>query len=924
MTSLRYSRIVLIISAILWSAFVIFIGCSQYVVQKQQAVAQALSEARGSYNKDLVYRRWIARYGGVYVAVNDDTPPNPYLQHLPNRDIVTEQGQKLTLINPAYMTRQVYELAAQQCGAPNNVTSLKPLRPQNVPDEWEKQCLEIFASNSAEIYSVETIDHSEYLRLIYPMFTEQRCLKCHAHQGYSVGDIRGGISVSVPLAPYTALHDQTIRQQLSLNGVIWAIGIIFFFIINKLQCRRLNEVNSACAAAKTSENKFRTLFDEAENGYDLLDFNTGEIVDCNQSFADLVGRPISELIGQSHTIIHPPAHLRDNVAESFVQVCNSPDGTLVVTQFITPEGVVRDVEIRAQRICIDGRQLIFGSIQDITQRKIQDDILQRLSQAVEQSPVAHILADTLGNIEQVNPKFTQMTGYTFDEVKGQQLDFIGSSGETSTGCTFDRQVILSDTEWRCELASKRKDGTTFWENISVSPVRDDQGTIKHYLVIREDITKHKRDAEKMEFLAHYDDLTGLPNLTLAKIHLHHLMVNVQQHNKMLAVLLVDLDHFRKFNELYGYEFGDELLQHISHDLQSCVADNDMVARMSGNKFAIFQDSITDSDQPATLAQKILDLLSRPLTLQNKTIYPSCSIGIALSPDDGNDVSDLMKNVEMAMFCAKEKGRNRYRYYAAALNSAAEKRYQLDEGIRNALKCDLFHLNYQPQIDTVTETINGFETLLRWNDPELGFVSPGDFIPVAEETDLILDIDKWVLRKACSQWMEWHQKGLKPVRMAINISGRQFKQLDFIATVTSVLQQTGMPAQWLEIELTEGHLMEGVEHTIHTLNALRELGVAISLDDFGTGYSSLRYLQQFPITTLKIDQSFISGLPHNKDNVAFTKMILSLVQHLELHTVAEGVELDEQKEFLQQHKCPTMQGYLFSRPLPAAELEVLLS
>jgi len=193
---------------------------------------------------------------------------------------------------------------------------------------------------------------------------------------------------------------------------------------------------------------------------------------------------------------------------------------------------------------------------------------------------------------------------------------------------------------------------------------------------------------------------------------------------------------------------------------------------------------------------VFDQLRKPLTLHSKTIYCSCSIGIALFPDDGNDVSDLMKNVEMAMFCAKEKGRNRYHYYAAALNSAAEKRYQLEEGIRNALKCDLFHLNYQPQIDTVTETINGFETLLRWNDPELGFVSPGDFIPVAEETDLILDIDKWVLRKACSQWMEWHQKGLKPVRMAINISGRQFKQLDFIATVTSVLQQTGMPAQWL--------------------------------------------------------------------------------------------------------------------------------
>ncbi len=896
----------LILTITLWTAAIAIYTYQHYSIYQHRIVSLAKSEADISYNKDLVYRRWVAKQGGVYVKVSDYTKPNPHLNHIQNRDITTTDGDKLTLVNPSYMTRQVDELAAKQYGAKGHITSLNPLRPENAPLQWEKECLEKLTSDSGEIVNIDKKGDEEFLHVIYPMIAEKNCLKCHGQQGYKVGEVRGGISISIPLAPHKAIYSSSLRSKFIYHAVVWIIGIIFIYLFDRYR----KSIRASRDAALTSERKFRTLFDEAENGYNLLDFNTAVIIDCNQSFAELAGRTKAELIGFPHTYFYSTSH------ELFGE---EKESSLILSQIISPDNVIVDVEIRSQKIDIDGRSILFNSFQDVTERKILDDRLKLLAQTIEQSPLARMLITAQGKIEQVNLKYTEITGYSLADVQGQLIDFIDFSNNTQTGTSLERDSVLTDSVWHKELRSKRKDGSQFWENVRVSPIKDVNGTITYYEITREDLTAQKKASEKMEYLANYDSLTELPNRTLFKDRLGVEIFSSLFKKDKLAVLLIDLDHFKKFNDLYGHEFGDLLLQYFGELLQSCV-QGEMLARLSGNEFAIIQTSINTIDDTARLAQQILDSLNKPITIENKTIHCTCSIGISIFPDDGSEVSSILTTADMALYYSKQNDRNNYNFYANELNQITKKRYQVEEGIRNALENDLFHLNFQPQVDAVTESIVGFETLLRWIDPELGFVSPGDFIPIAEETELIIDIDKWVLLNACTQWVEWNKKGKKPVMMAINISGRQFKQDDFIEYIETILQRTGMPAEWLEIELTEGLLMEGVDDTISRLNALKKLGITISLDDFGTGYSSLRYLQQFPINILKIDKSFVDGLPDNSDNVAFTRTILSLAEHLNLKVVAEGVEDEKQHEFLRKYNCQIIQGYYFSRPLPPEELE----
>ena len=445
----------------------------------------------------------------------------------------------------------------------------------------------------------------------------------------------------------------------------------------------------------------------------------------------------------------------------------------------------------------------------------------------------------------------------------------------------------------------------------------------------QDITERKAAAEQIRQLALYDSLTGLPNRHLFKEQLSHAVARAKRTGEVLIMLSLDLDRFKRVNETLGHEGGDLLLKEASGRLSKALRPTDYVthdeldsinqsvARPGGDEFTMLL-AVSQAQDGAKVAGRILDALSRPFTLGDNEIVVSASIGIAVYPLDGDDAESLLKNADAAMYYAKEQGKNNYQYYNQSMNLSAVERLTLESNLHRALERSEFSLYYQPKVDVANGAIIGVEALIRWRHPELGLVSPADFIPLAEETGLIIPIGEWVLASACGEIRGWLQDGLAAVPIAVNISAKQFQQQDICATVTRVLREYGVPPHLLEIEVTESTAMHNAEATSATLSNLKALGLSIAIDDFGTGYSSLSYLKRFPIDSLKIDRSFVTGLPGNADDAPIAQAIITMAHALRLKVVAEGVETDAQREFLAANGCDEMQGYYFSRPVPADE------
>jgi diguanylate cyclase (GGDEF)-like protein len=404
------------------------------------------------------------------------------------------------------------------------------------------------------------------------------------------------------------------------------------------------------------------------------------------------------------------------------------------------------------------------------------------------------------------------------------------------------------------------------------------------------------------------------------------MVHAQRDDKLVAVMALDLDRFKIINDTFGHPVGDRLLQAVAERLASHVREGDTVARMGGDEFTFVLTDLGDSHQAGDIAQKILlSLAADPFMLEDKEIFMSASMGISVYPVDGGDTTSLIKNADAALYHAKSEGRNNFQYYAREMNASAMQRLTLESALRRALEREEFLLYYQPQIDLASGRIIGLEALLRWQHPERGLVSPGEFIPMLEETGLIVPVGEWVLHAACRQGRAWQQAGLQPIRIAVNLSALQFRQPDLVGMIERILAETGLDpsSHELELELTESLLMKNVEETAATLHRLHEMGVKLSIDDFGTGYSSLSYLKRFPLTSLKIDQSFVRDLSSNPDDAAIVSAIIALGHGLKLNVIAEGVETTEQLAYLREMKCDEMQGFLFSRPVPASEITQLL-
>ncbi|MCL6635389.1 MAG: EAL domain-containing protein [Peptococcaceae bacterium] len=551
------------------------------------------------------------------------------------------------------------------------------------------------------------------------------------------------------------------------------------------------------------------------------------------------------------------------------------------------------------------------------------------SEAFAQSVINHALdgivtIDAAGTIQSFNPASERIFGFSAAEALGRNINMlIPGFFCNEFECYFagSRHGGESDFFGRImEVEGRRKDGSAFPIELAASKFHVDEQIM--FTVILRDITERKRYEETIRHQAFHDALTGLPNRMLFKDRLTLAIAHAKRNKQILAVLFLDLDRFKLINDTLGHALGDQLLQMTAQRLMETVREDDTVARLGGDEFTLLLPGINKAENAAKVAQKVIEAIRNPFTIGQHELYITTSVGVALYPSDGEDAETLLKNADAAMYLAKEKGRNNYQLYTPAMNARAFERLELENSLRRALEKGEFVVYYQPKIKMDTGKIVGMEALVRWQHPEKGLVPPADFIPVAEETGLIIPLGEWVLRTACRQNKAWQDRGFPPMRVAVNLSARQFQLQNLVETIARILEETGLEPRWLELEITESVAMQNAEYTVKMLHELKEMGIQLSIDDFGTGYSSLSYLKRFPIDKLKIDKSFVREIGMDKDNEVIASTVIVLGKSLKIGVNAEGVENEEQLDFLKKHQCDEMQGYLFGRPVPPEEFEKL--
>ena len=547
----------------------------------------------------------------------------------------------------------------------------------------------------------------------------------------------------------------------------------------------------------------------------------------------------------------------------------------------------------------------------------------QLTRVFESTLEGIMITNTKSIILAINPAFTRITGYTADEAIGRTPEILHSGRQNKVFYADMWQTLLNTGHWQGELWNRRKNGEVYPEWLAITAIHDDNGKVNEYAALFSDITEQKRNEEQLAHQACHDILTDLPNRLLFDDRLSMALAHAQRNNSMLAVIFLDLDRFKNINDSLGHSVGDRVLQSVAGRLTRNIRQEDTAARMGGGEFTILLPHIPHADNAAELAEKILGAIEQPLYLDDHELFVTASIGISVYPGDAGQAESLMKNADTAMYRAKERGGNNYQFYTPAMNTRALERLTLENSLRHALKRNQFLLYYQPQIHLGTGQIVGVEALLRWRTEEGELISPAEFIPLLEETGLIIPVGAWVLQQACMQNSAWQAAGLPPLRIAVNLSARQFGQQDLVSHVLNCLEKSGLEAGYLELEITESIMMDAVDGKLEVLKALRHAGLQLAVDDFGTGYSSLSYLKRLPVDTIKIDQCFIRNAAHDPEDAAIVKAIITLAHDLKRRVIAEGVETREQLSLLHTLGCDEIQGYLFSRPLAAEALPAWL-
>ena len=565
---------------------------------------------------------------------------------------------------------------------------------------------------------------------------------------------------------------------------------------------------------------------------------------------------------------------------------------------------------------------LIGYLADITERLEVEEKLRLHARIVEDSDQGIIVTDAEEFIVSVNAAFSRITGYAREEAIGQTPDLLRSGIHDEDFRQQVQAAMHGNGPWQGELWGRRKNGELYPQWAAISAIRNLRGEVTHALSIFSDISERKRNEERIHQLANYDTLTGLPNRTLLSRLVDQSLTEALRKGSNGALLFINLNRFKPVNETLGHDIGDELLRQVGQRFRQSLRDEDVVARIGGDEFVIALFDVAKRDLAAIVAQKLLGALEAPFLISGHDLRISASIGIAVYPEDASDTLSLLRFADFAMNRAKQEGDDGYMFYSDEMNQKAMERLHVESGLRRALAQDQLLLYFQPKVSMKNGSIVGAEALIRWQHPEEGLVPPVRFIPVAEETDLILDIGSWVLESACAHIQSWRQAGLKIVPIAVNLSARQFNP-GLPQQVGAVLGRYGIEPGDLELEITESMLMHGAESVIGVMNELVSLGVTLSLDDFGTGFSSLSYLKRFPISTLKIDRSFVIGIPGDSNDCAIVSAVVGMAHQLQHKVVAEGVEQRDQLNFLKSLGCDQLQGYLFSRPLPAMDFESMV-
>jgi diguanylate cyclase (GGDEF)-like protein/PAS domain S-box-containing protein len=562
----------------------------------------------------------------------------------------------------------------------------------------------------------------------------------------------------------------------------------------------------------------------------------------------------------------------------------------------------------------------FVRIASIAVERVRADTTLRQAAAVfESTREGVVITDLTPRILTVNRAYTQITGYEAAEVVGQNPGMMKSGRQDKLFYAALWASVQEVGHWQGEIWNRRKSGEVFPQLLTISTVYDGEGLPSHYVGVMTDISQLKQTEARLEHLAHYDPLTNLPNRLLLQSRLEHALERAERHRQQVAVLFLDLDRFKNVNDSLGHPVGDELLENLARRLSARLREDDTLGRLGGDEFLVVLENLERPEDAAGVAQTLIQLLERPFILPSgHEVYIGASIGISLYPTDASNVTELIRTADVAMYQAKEQGRNTTRFYTPTLTVAANERLEMEARLRRALANNEFLLHYQPQVDARSGAVIGCEALVRWQSPEEGMIPPARFIPLAEETGLIVPLGEWVLRTACAQALAWLDAGLPPLVMAVNLSGRQLQSRDVVERVAAILQETGLPAAHLKLELTESMIMGRPEQSVELLRSLKSLGLRLSIDDFGTGYSSLAYLKRFPLDELKIDRGFVRDIPHDLNDGEIAAAIIAMARNLNLKVVAEGVETVAQQAFLAAQGCGAFQGYLFSRPLPAAD------
>jgi len=552
---------------------------------------------------------------------------------------------------------------------------------------------------------------------------------------------------------------------------------------------------------------------------------------------------------------------------------------------------------------------------EVEERRNIEDQLRLAAGVFANSIEGIVITDADEQIVAVNRAFSNVTGYSEAEVIGRTPRVLHSGRQDPAFYHRLWASLKERGQWQGEIWNRRKNGDIYPEWLSISAVKDSFNHVSHYVAVFSDITAIKDSQEQLDYLAHHDPLTGLANRRMFNQRVEQVIARAARSTERFALLFVDLDHFKHVNDSLGHDVGDEFLQSVARRLQGQLRSTDILARLGGDEFIILVENIESEHDAALVAQKVIDTLAHPVMVDQHELYVTASVGIALFPNDGDDVQALVKHADTAMYQAKAHGRNAFHFYAPEMTLYAQERLQLEAQMRRSIDNGEMSVFYQPQIDAKTGSIVGVEALVRWMHPERGFITPLKFIPIAEETGFICELGNWVMREACAQLVCWQAAGVNIPRLGINVSVRQFERPDFVRQVDEILREAGVEPARIELEITESVLMQ-TDNAYQILEELRGLGVCLAVDDFGTGYSSLSYLKRLPIQKLKIDRSFIMDLATDANDAAIVRAIIALARTMELDTVAEGVENHAQAEFLVKEGCTTIQGFLYGCPMSA--------